>query len=203
MIIIKENDNIDKVLLKRELKKNNGMDTLDEDVQILNSFFDQVLIDDTDDENKKKTGKILKHPLVECRELYSEYIPAFTAMENVFQKLKAKKTEENFDLFIEQFRKYDDILIELSAALIDFGNFIPAYDYKDLPAEIVLSHDRFFSISVLDYVEEILPVIKKINKYIKEALDEADKSKCMTLSPYLTGYGYNVEHLIEIKKASD
>lgn len=188
---------MDKVLRKKEIKKANNMDTIKEDVILVNKFLENVC---PQVESKGAAKAITTLPLIKCREMLPKYKDAFFKLAESFGAFEKNETMELLEAFYRTFQEYDDVQTEFAELLIEFGEFVPAYIFEELPEKFMLEHDEFSNNTFIENCRFSLDILSIVNNNIDAALDNADKSKCMALSPIITGCSYNIFHVLEIHK---
>ena len=187
-------------LQKKAIKKANNMSTSTEDMILVNEFMEKIVSNATSESMKPESIATL--PLIKCRDMMMDYLSAFHSLEKAFSGLDLTYSADSFDLFCKALEKFDEIQIDFAEVLIDFGSFVPSFIYEELPETFMLSHDDYVSNKFMENCKFSLDILSLVEKELVVALEEADKSKCMALSPIITGCSYNIFHSTEIQKES-
>ena len=186
---------IDKVLQTQKIKKANGLNTDKEDLLIVNEVFSMLPAD----EEPKEKPKVVQHPLIKCKELFPVYKEAFQNLQNTYSTWKNDSTDENYEKFCSEFYKFNDLDFDFFDAMIEFGNFIDAVPIPELPPEFMLPIEEIMN-NPLDYCFDFaINLLQVAIPFVEDALATADKGKCMTLAPYMSGCCTNM--LFAIKDA--
>ena len=187
-------------LQKKAIKKANNMSTSTEDMILVNEFMEKIVSNATSESMKPESIATL--PLVKCRDMMPDYLAAFHNLEKVFAEFELTYSEDGFDLFYQSLKEFDEIQINFTEALIDFGDFIPSFTYEEFPKTFMLSHDDYVSNKFIENCRFSINILSLVEKELVVALEEANKSKCMALAPIITGCSYNIFHSAEIQKES-
>lgn len=190
---------MDKILQKREIKKANSLNTLAEDIAIVDSFLNKVSCNNFMDKSNANSGTTTL-PIVVCKDTIPVYLKAFQNMNDAFTRLESgsDNIQSLLSQFINAFENFDNEQQKLAGALIDFGEFVPAFSYSQLPMDFMLSHNEYATLDFMSNCKKSLHILEQVNSYLADAVSTADKSKCMALSPYITGCSYNIYHSIEV-----
>ena len=98
------------------------MSTSTEDMILVNEFMEKIVSNATSESMKPESIATL--PLVKCRDMMPDYLAAFHNLEKVFAEFELTYSEDGFDLFYQSLKEFDEIQINFTEALIDFGDFI-------------------------------------------------------------------------------
>lgn len=174
---------IDKVLQTQKIKKANGLNTDKEDLIIVNEVFSML----PPDEEPKEKPKVVQHPLIKCKELFSMYKESFQNLQKTYSIWKNDSTDENYETLCSEFYKFNDLDLDFFDAMIEFGDFIDAIPIPELPSKFMLPIEEIMN-NPLDYCFDFaMNIIQTAMPFIENALDASDKGRCMTLAPYISG----------------
>lgn len=216
-----------KINNKRKIKEANGMNTEEEELEMISIVLEDSFnkctkeeIEDWHQEIKKtitefsqKYNIVLSEALeFKVQQLWTIYKKELEILKNGFNNYKNGKM--NFNDFQKHARVFCYILDELCFSFKDLAakiakrekyddDIIPEYDYEELTFDkLVLEHDFYDCQNYDDYILSVvdsLELLSFIEKFVEDALNDKTKEKCTTISNVFMIVGTHVEGLYACK----
>lgn len=147
----------------------------------------QVLLDEI--------GRIPDIPIAACRHLYPIYMDRYIEMKKAFRDLEEHPRKKyHAQMFFLKYYLYNVVQSKLEGALERFGNWENSVMFDDFLEAPFLSSEAVET----DYIKNVNYVLTRLDAahiHLREALDENNKGKCMTLYSLIGGLSFDIYSL--------